>query len=163
VLFLFWFCNLWLNTYANGFWQQVSLWNDEIFLVCLLWRHFNTSFLGLFAILPTKMRSVITDRVVWSVGPIAKPEGPLFSSEFVCLSVCLWPALLPFSVNRFWRNLVTRTLLRSSLAATIMFQIDRRGTARRVFENVKKNFKTHRLRISKFWSIIFCICVYCVL
>jgi len=29
----------------------------------------------------------------------------------VCLSVCLWPALLPFNVNRFWRNLVTRTLL----------------------------------------------------
>ena len=43
--------------------------------------------------------------------------------ESVCLSVCLWPALLPFSVNRFWRNLVTRTLLWSSLAATIMVQI----------------------------------------
>jgi len=27
----------------------------------------------------------------------------------VCLSVCFWPALLPFNVNRFWRNLVTRT------------------------------------------------------
>ena len=29
----------------------------------------------------------------------------------VCLSVCLWPALLPFNVYRFWRNLVTRTLV----------------------------------------------------
>jgi len=27
----------------------------------------------------------------------------------VCLYVCLWPALLPFNVDRFWRNLVTRT------------------------------------------------------
>jgi len=43
-------------------------------------------------------------------------------NQLACLSVCmcLWPALLPFSVNRFWRNLVTRTLLWSSLAATIM-------------------------------------------
>ena len=56
----------------------------------------------------------------------------------VCLSVCLWPALLPFNINRFWRNLVTRTLLWSSLAATIMAQIVRRGTARRLFENFKK-------------------------
>ena len=68
VLFLFWFWNLWLNTSANGFWQQVSLWNDEMFLVCPLLRHFNTSLLGHFAVLPTKMRSVITDRVVWSDG-----------------------------------------------------------------------------------------------
>jgi len=27
----------------------------------------------------------------------------------VCLCVLLWLALLPFNVNRFWRNLVTRT------------------------------------------------------
>ena len=56
----------------------------------------------------------------------------------VCLSVCLWPALLPFNVNRFWRNLVIRTLLWSNLAATIMVQIGRKGTARRLFENLKK-------------------------
>ena len=66
----------------------------------------------------------------------------LFSSEFVCLSVCLsvclWLALLPFNVDRFWWNLVTRTLLWSSLAATIMVQIGRRGTARCLFENFKK-------------------------
>jgi len=67
-----------------------------------------------------------------------KPEGPLFSAEFVCLCVCLWLALLPFNVNRFWQNLVTRTLLWSSLAATIMVQIGRRGTARCLFENFKK-------------------------
>jgi len=67
--------------------------------------------------------------------PDCKPEGPLFSAEFVCLSVCLWLALLPFSVKWFWRNLVTRTLLWSSLAANIMVQIGRRGTARRLFKN----------------------------
>ena len=57
----------------------------------------------------------------------------------MCVSVCLWPALLPFNVDRFWWNLVTRTMLWSSLAATIMDQIGRRGTARRLFENLKKN------------------------
>jgi len=74
--------------------------------------------------------------------PDCKPEGPLFSAEVVCISVCLSvclydcvsvclrPALLPFNVDRFWWNLVTRTLLWSSLAATIMDQIGRRGTAR---------------------------------
>jgi len=56
----------------------------------------------------------------------------------VSLSVCLWPALLPFNVNRFRRNLVTRTLLWSCLAATIMVQIGRRGTARRLCENFEK-------------------------
>jgi len=81
----------------------------------------------------------------------------------VCLSVCLWPALLPFNVDRFWQNLVTRTLLWSSLATTIMVQIGRRGTARRLFENFKKILKDHRIRISKFWSTIFCVCVSCVL
>jgi len=56
-------------------------------------------------------------------------------SVCVSVSVCLWPALLPFNVNRFWRNLVTRTLLWSSLAATIKVQIGHRGTSRRLFEN----------------------------
>ena len=65
--------------------------------------------------------------------PDCKPEGPLFSAEFICLC-----ALLPFNVNWFWRNLVTRTLLWSSLAATIMVQIGRRGTAGRLFENSQK-------------------------
>jgi len=76
--------------------------------------------------------------------PDCKPEGPLFSAEFVCLcvSVCVWPALLPFNVDRFWWNLVTRTLLWFSLAATIMVQIGRRGTARRLFENLKNSQKS---------------------
>ena len=82
--------------------------------------------------------------------------------EFVCLSVCLWLALLPFNVNQFWLTLVTRTLLWSSLAATIMVQIGRRGTARRLLEYLKKFFKNHRIRISKFWSIIFCVCLLCI-
>ena len=51
--------------------------------------------------------------------PDCKPEGPLFSAEFVCLSVCLSVCVsltgtLPFNVNRFWWNLVTRTLLWSA-------------------------------------------------
>ena len=50
------------------------------------------------------------------------------TSRLVCLSVyllmCLWPALLPLNVDRFWWNLVTRTLVWSSLAATIMVQIE---------------------------------------
>ena len=51
------------------------------------------------------------------VGPIAKPYfQPSLSvslSVCVCVSVCLWPTLLPFNVNRFWWNLVTRTLFLS--------------------------------------------------
>ena len=81
---------------------------------------------------------------------------------WVCVSVCLWWALQPFNVNRFSRNLVTRTLLWSSLAATIMVQIGRRGTARRLFENFKKILKNHRIRLSKFWSTFFAS-VSCVL
>ena len=57
----------------------------------------------------------------------------------VCLSVCPWPALLPFIVDRFWWNLVTRTLLWSSLATTIMVQIGCRGTVQRLFENFRKS------------------------
>jgi len=60
----------------------------------------------------------------------------------VCLSVCLWPALLPFNVDRFWWNLVTRTILWTSLAATIMVHIGRRGTARRLLKISKKFSKT---------------------
>ena len=80
-------------------------------------------------------------RLFW---PDCKPEGPLFSAEFVCLSVCVcifWPALLPFNIGRFWWNLVIRTLLWSSLAATIMVQIGRRGTARRLLEYLKNSLK----------------------
>jgi len=82
----------------------------------------------------------------------------------VCLSVCLSVSDRhfygsTFNVDRFWRNSVTRTLLWSSLAATIMAQSGRRGTARRIFENFKKILKNHRIRISKLWSIIFGVCV----
>jgi len=78
-----------------------------------------------------------------SIGPIANLKGPYFYPHLsvcvcVCLTVCLWPALLPFNVHRFWWNLVTRTLLYSSLAATIMVQIGHRETVRRLFENFKK-------------------------
>ena len=63
----------------------------------------------------------------FSFWPNCNLKGPLFSAEFVCLSVCLWPALLPFNVDRFWWNLVTRTLLWSSLAASIMVQMAAEG------------------------------------
>jgi len=81
--------------------------------------------------------------------PDCKPEGPLFSAESVCLSVCVcvWPALLPVDVNRFWRNLVTR--IWSSLATTIMVQIGRRGTAWGLCKNFKK-FSEITIRIWKF-------------
>jgi len=70
---------------------------------------------------------------------IANLKGPYFRPSLsVCLFVCLWPALLPFNIDRFWWNLVTRTLLWSSLDATIIVHIGRRGTARRLFENFKK-------------------------
>ena len=71
-----------------------------------------------------------------------KPGGRnrAVKANWLVSRVC-WPALLPFNVDRFWRNLVTRTLLWSSLAATIMVQIGRRGTARRLFENFKKILK----------------------
>jgi len=77
------------------------------------------------------------------VGPIANLkchycQPSLSVCLSVCLCVCVWPALLLFNVDRFWRNVVTRTLLWSSLAATIMVQMGRRGTGRRLFENFKK-------------------------
>ena len=99
---------------------------------CLCWRAFcNVPLLDVIL-------TVVTG-VHLSVGPIANLKGHYFQPNLsVCVSVCLWPALLPFNVNRFWRNLVTRTLLWSSLAATIMVQIGRRGTARCLFENFKK-------------------------
>jgi len=95
--------------------------------------------------------------------PDCKPEGPLFSAEFVCVSVCLWPALLPFNVNRFWWNLVARSLLWSSLATAIMVQIGRRGIARRLFENFKKFSKIAEFEVQNSGPSLFCACVSCVL
>jgi len=84
----------------------------------------------------------LTDFLMSSVfGSIANLKGPYFQPSlcvWLCVSVCLWPALLPFNIDQFWRNFVTRTLLWSSLAATIMVHIGRRGTVRRLFENLKK-------------------------
>jgi len=59
--------------------------------------------------------------------PDCKPEGPLFSAEFVCLvSVCVCVCV----------SLTHRHT--HSLAATIMVHIDRRATAQLLFENFKK-------------------------
>ena len=74
------------------------------------------------------------------IGPIENLKGPYFQPSLsVCLSVCV--SLTGTSALQrppFWQNLVTRTVLWSSLAATIMVQIGRRGTVRRLFENLKK-------------------------
>jgi len=105
-------------------------------------------------------------------GPIANLKGHYFQPSLsvslsvclcVCLSVCLWLALLPFNVNWFWRNLVTRTLLWSSLAVTIMVQIGRRGTMRRLFENFKRFSKITEFEFQNSGPSFFCVCVCCVL
>jgi len=95
--------------------------------------------------------------------PDCKPEGPLFSAAFVCLCVCLWPALLPFNVDRFWWNLVTRTLLWSSLAATIIFQVGRRGTAWQLLKISKNSQKSQNMNFKSLIHHFFCVCVSCVL
>jgi len=73
--------------------------------------------------------------------PDCTPEGQLFSAVClsVCLCVCLWPALLPSTLTDFDETWVTRTLLWSSLAATIMVQIGRRGTPCDAFLKFSKN------------------------
>ena len=54
----------------------------------------------------------------WMLARLQTWSAIIFS--WVCLSVCLsvcvclWPAPLPFNVDRFWWNLVTRTLLWSN-------------------------------------------------
>jgi len=66
---------------------------------------------------------------------------------YVCVSVCVCVCVcvsdrhfyVPFNGDRFWRNLVTRTLLWSSLAATIMVEIGRRGGPRDAFLKISKN------------------------
>jgi len=74
-----------------------------------------------------------------TTGPIVNLKGPYFQPSLcVCVPVTgtstlqRWPILT---------NLVTRTLLWSSLAATIMVQVGRRGTARCLFENFQKYSK----------------------
>ena len=112
----------------------------------------------------TKQRcaSTVYATAVFLLARLQTWRALIFSQVCLSVCVCLWPALIPFSVNRFSRNLVTRTLLWSSLVATIMVQIGRRGTARRLFENFKKILKNHRIRILEFWSIIFCMCLLCI-
>jgi len=75
-----------------------------------------------FAWVVDDAKCMVTRVCVWvcvclSVGPIANLKGLYFRPSLsVCLSVylsvrvCLWPALLHFNVDRFWWNLVTRTL-----------------------------------------------------
>ena len=95
--------------------------------------------------------------------PIAKLKGHYFQPSLsVSQSVCLWPALLPFNLNRFWWNLVTRTLLWSSLAAIIIVQIGRRGTVRRLFENFKKFSKITEFEFQNSGPAFLRLCLLCI-
>ena len=74
-------------------------------------------------------------------GLIANLKGHYFQPSLsVSLSVCVCVSDRHFypTTLTILTNLVTRTLLWSSLAAAIMVQIGRRGTARCLFENFKK-------------------------
>jgi len=75
----------------------------------------------------TKQRcaSTVYATAVFLLARLQTWRALIFSQVCLSVCVCLWPALIPFSVNRFSRNLVTRTLLWSTLAATIMVQIGR--------------------------------------
>ena len=88
------------------------------------WFHSSVLCTCQFGYLPEPIRKLsrLRCRYITTVfGPIANLKSSYFQPSLsVCLSVCLWPALLPFNVDRFSWNLVTRTLLWSSLAATIM-------------------------------------------
>jgi len=99
--------------------------------------------------------------IFFYVGPIANLKGHYFlPSLSVC--VCLWPALLPFNVDRFWWNLVTRTLLWSTLAATIMVQIGRRWTARRLFENFKNSQQSQNSNFKILVHHFLRLCLLCI-
>jgi len=98
-----------------------------------------------------------------SVGPIANLKGHYCQPSLsVSLCVCLWPALLPCNVDRFWRNLVTRTPLWSSLAATIMIQIGRRGTTRRLCENFEKFSKLTEFEFQILVHHFLRLCLLCI-
>ena len=100
--------------------------------------------------------------LVKNFGPIANLKGHYFQPSLsVSMCVCLWQALLPFNVNRFWRNLVTRTLLWSSLAATIMVQIGRRLTAWRLLENLK-NSQSQNSNFKILVPSFLCLCLLCI-
>ena len=93
-----------------------------------------------------------------SIGPIAKLKGPYFQPSLsVCLSVCLWPALLPFIVDRFWWNLVTKTLLWSSFAASIMVQIGATP-----FWKFQKILKNHHSTFKILVHHLLCLCLLCI-
>jgi len=100
------------NTWTS--WQQSKYHHASAqYCTCWITSHTNTVaaafFTGLQLLLARlqTLRALIFSRVCLSV----------------CLSVCLGPALRPFNVDWFSWNLVTRTLLWSSLVATIMVQI----------------------------------------
>jgi len=119
---------------------------------------FSVSLLAVMFTFPT-----VADFRSRTVGPIANLKGHYFQPSLsVCLSVCLWPVFLPFNVYRFWRNLVTRTLLWCSLAATIMVQIGRRETAQRLFENLKNSQKSHNSNFQILVHHFLRLCLLCI-
>jgi len=148
---------------ANKFSAELRIRKTQVFVTSHLWHVF--LFVNYLEGFLTSCSSLLIIIVISSLLTRLQTWRALIFSRVclsVCLSVFLWLALLPFNIDRFRWNLVTRTLLWSSLAATIMVHIGRRGTVRRLFENFKIFWKI-TIRISKFWSIIFCVCVSCVL
>jgi len=94
--------------------------------------------------------------------PDYKPEGPLFSAEWVCVCVCLC-----VSDRHFYPS--TWTDFNQTWSQGPCFGRDPNGPDRpqrdraTPFLNFKKNLKNHRIRISKFWSIIFLrLCLLCI-
>jgi len=96
--------------------------------------------------------------------PEWKPEGPLFSAEFVCLCDCL--SLTGTSTLQRWPIFMK---LGHKDHTLIYFGCDHNGPDRpqryraTPFWKFQKILENHRIRTSKFWSIIFCIWVSCVL
>jgi len=84
----------------------------------------------------------------------------------VCLWVCVCVSLTGTSTLQRWpistKNLVTRTLLWSSLAATIMVQIGLRGTARRLFEIFKKFSKITEIEFQNSGPSFLRLCLLCI-
>jgi len=92
----------------------------------------------------------------FTFGPIANLKGPYFQPSLsACACACLWPALLPFNVDRFWWNLVTRTLLWSSSAAE--------GPCNAVWKFQKKSQKSQNSNFKILRHHFLRLCLLCTL
>jgi len=126
-------------------WVAINMWEKQILLIYSWTRVCRQLFL----------------LTMLNIGPITNLKGPYFQPSLsVCLCVSDWH-FYPSTLTDFdetWSQGPYSDLVRLRPCPD-----RRRGTARCLLENLKKNLKSHRIRISKFWSIIFCVCVSCVL